>query len=204
MTDIKKYGGGTSQKPTDLEAIVEYYRGERSDLTVTQMARKRRMAAIWAMQTEGHTKKHIVGVIRKEFKVSEDTVYRDCREAVKIYGEVSKADKEGQRYIIGEMAREAYRIAAAAKDVKGMNSAINNLTKIFGLDREDPDTPDFTKLEPSVIVTTVSSDLEEYARQMLKGGLIDLNKIPNIEEIEYETISEGTSEGSKGADSKNS
>ena len=95
-------------KLTDYEAIMQYYEGKRrkEDLTADQWAHKTRLVQVWTMQSEGKPNRIILSVIMKEHQVSRETVYRDIREAVKIYGYVGKAEKEGLRAIYRNMAME--------------------------------------------------------------------------------------------------
>ena len=65
--------------------------------------------------------------------------------------------------------------AATATSASGANAALKNLILIDGIDKESVDVPNFADKEVPMIVTTVAPELEEYARQMLVSGIVDLN-----------------------------
>lgn len=170
-------------KINDFDAIQEYYEGKRGieDLTEAQFNHKTRLLKIWTMQAEGKPNSYIIRVMKDDYGISRESVYRDMRAALKIYSYVSKAEKEGLRGIYRNMATELYHKALVSGDLKAANSAMKNLIAIDNIDKESPEIPNFADKEVPLIVTTVAPELEAYARQMLAGGVVDLNKPINLD-----------------------
>lgn len=146
-----------------------------------------RIKTAWTLLVGGEARSEIENVLINTYEVSEAQAWRDIRDATRIFGEVQKADKEGMRHLILMKAEKAYRLAELNDDVKGMNEAIKNMVKITGLEREDPDLPDFAKLEAHNYIIVMPPEQQEALRKMLtQPGSVDLN---TVSDIEYEELS---------------
>lgn len=127
--------------------------------------------------------------------LSVPTFYRDVRDCLKLFGDIFRSQKEGQRYMMYELGMRIFQAAAKEGDHRAMASAHNNMIRLLGLDRDDPDMPDFSKLQPSLIVTLLPKGMEDKIDQLLAGGVVNMNDLPGptpTEDAEYEEIDSRT------------
>lgn len=178
----------TRNKMDAVEYIREYMLSTSGLVVLTekQQALYERIKTAWSMLVKGDPRKRIAKNLCKLYEISEITAIRDIQSAIKLFGEISRADKEGMRHLLIIKAEKAYAMAKKDKDVKGMNDAIKNLIKITGVEREDPDLPDFSKLEQHNYIIIMPDDQRANLEKMIKApGSIDLN---NAEDAEYEEL----------------
>lgn len=176
----------TRNKLTDIDVLRQFYSGTVTELTEHQEKRRKRLLIAQSMMTQGQSNQKIIKVLRKDYGISDTQAWRDTRDAIKLYGDMRKAEKEGIRWIIYEMALKGVRKALKAKDLKSYNAAIKNLISITGVDKESADLPDFEKLQPSIIVAVLPEGMEEKMTKLLNKGSVNLNEF--IEDAEYEII----------------
>jgi len=122
--------------------------------------------------------------------VSEPQAYRDIAYVQRLLGNVQQASKAWCRYMVVEMARQAYVKAEAKGDAKSMALAANTIGKYTRLDKEESEPVDWGRMtppsfEPSDDVTLVEGvqpveNIEEYRRKMrslFKGKIEDVQPI---------------------------
>lgn len=188
----------TRNKPTDLEAIEAYYLDERGhiELTKHQDQVRRRLLVAHSLYLEAAPRKDIKSKLMKRYSISAEQAYRDIRHAIRLFGEVNKSEKEGERHMLKELALETFREARKQHDLKQMNAAISNLIKLGGHDREDPDAPDWEKLKAGLYPIILDDPIRELFTKLIEqNGSIDLTKfMQNVaatsEDTEYIDISE--------------
>jgi hypothetical protein len=90
-----------------------------------------------------HTMLDAAKIMTKGMKISRSTAYEDLRIAIRIYGDMTKASKEGRRMLLYEKAERVYHKAEEKGDLASMNKAVANMNKIAGFENEDPDLPDW-------------------------------------------------------------
>lgn len=178
-------------KITDLQVIREYFNLEREEATLTahQKDKLHRIRAAYGLLLGAHSNFFIVGTLMRTFKISQAQAYREIRDAETLFG-AKKANKQIKRQIAEEMAKEAYRLAKAKGDQKTMVSAVRAYNEATGINIEDPDLPEFEKIQPSLIVTVLPEGVEKGILNLLEGGVVNLNKMPvEAQDIEHEEIS---------------
>lgn len=160
------------------------------ELTPKQEEIRQRLVAAHGLLCRFHsparaTKKHA-----KRWNLSDVQAWRDVRDAISLFGDVQKAEKEGIRYIVFEYAVETFRQAKKNKDYKAMSRAVDTMSKVMGLDKESPDLPDFEKLKPSIIVVGLPENQVQRLDTILSAGAVNFSKeLPTAEEyLEYEEI----------------
>lgn len=85
----------------------------------------------------------IVAILRKRFTndegrpISEHTAYKLIRDTETVLGSTSTIDKNYLRSIAIDMCKDVYRRAIEKGDLRAQNSAITNLIKVAGLDRDE-------------------------------------------------------------------
>lgn len=164
------------------EQIKEYYLSNDLDIILPDHVKQieERVSLAFRLQCKGLSKTSIVSKLVKLFGVTNRTAYTYCRQAHEIFGEVHKINKDAIRHITYEMALTAYRMAHRLKDINGMNRALTNITKIYSLDKDDPDLPDFEKLKQSVNVVVLDPEIRDTFKKVLNSsGSVDLSKFIN-------------------------
>lgn len=174
-----------SGKQVALNAIRDHYLNG-TDLTTKHEEIRQRWVAAFAMLCNFHSIQQAVPLLSNQFDISDATVYRDISNAVKLFGDVLKSSKDGYRWIVYEYCVKTFQLAAKHGDHKAMNMANSNMIKVLGLDRDDPDTPDFSKLQPSMVVTVLADGMETQLQKLLQGGAVNLNNFAAIETIPFE------------------
>lgn len=178
----------SSKKQLAINAIRDHYENG-TELSPKHQEMKKRWSAAFALLCNFHSITQAVPVLQREFNgISEATAYRDVSSAIKLYGDVLKSSKDGLRHILYECAMKVYQLAAKHDDYKAMNSAVANMIKLHGLDRDEPDTPDFAKLQPSLVVTVLADGMEKQIKSMLSGGAINFNSFKQVQDIPYEDV----------------
>lgn len=173
------------------QAIREYYLEprRRPELTDKQEEIRQRYLRMNALLLEGHPPSDAVKIHAKENDITNRQAWNDYRGTVALFGQIGKAEKEGMRRLLYEHSMRIYKKASSAGDIKGMNSAINNMWKLLGLDKEDSDLPDFEKLQPSLVVLGLPEHQLDRIEQLLGSGVVDFSgTAPNIEDIQYEEL----------------
>lgn len=117
-------------------------------------------------------------ILMKRFPgLSRATAYRDCANAVSLFGDISVAKKEGIRHLTTEMIRDAYAIARAKNNEDGMIKAAVAIAKVNGVNLNDPDTFNWEELEPHTYELGMDEQMISALRSMIKGGKIDLTMV---------------------------
>lgn len=190
----RKRRTGSDRHKTYYQVVLEMFRGERDELELTdgQYNYLRMLRACYGMLLDVRSKMYIVGRLIETFDISQRHAYNILRDTEQLFGQVHKVDKEINRHISIEMAKETYRLARDEGDLKSMNAANRALIEAAGLNNEDPDLPDFAKLQPSLNIMVLPEGMEQDIQRMLGAGVVNLNKVPDgAETITYEEVREG-------------
>lgn len=119
-----------------------------------------------------------VALLMKRYPgLSRPTAYRDCANALQLFGDIVGSSKEGLRHLAIEMVRDGAAIARATNDAKGLIRAGLAIERIGGINKNDPDLPDFSKLEPHQYVLGLPPTLVKMLEEMGKTGRIDLTQV---------------------------
>jgi hypothetical protein len=144
-----------------------------------------------------HSKDETAQMLTKEYDISESTAYQMVRHVFSIYGDITATDKKWSRSMASKMALQTFRTAQKENDLAAMNAATRNFTIIEGLDREDPDAPDFSKLESKPVYLVPSEATEKFIEQIAgsllggigKSAIMDFsNLFKDAENAEFEEI----------------
>ena len=150
-TTSPNYVGSTE---TTLDRIRASYLQEGAEQRLTKADRQRRdeIEGTHALLTQYHSLEQAAKISGERWQLSRATAYRRCREALELFGDVTRAYKDGIRHILYEMSMRVFQLAAGRKnefkqpdpDLKAMNAAIKNMAMLKGLDKEDTNalTPD--------------------------------------------------------------
>lgn len=132
-----------------------------------------------------------VAILMKRFPgLSRATAYRDCANAVSLFGDINKSSKEGIRHLATELIKDSAIIARAKNNEDGLRKAGESMAKVNGVNLADPDQFDWSQVEPHTYELGVDDKTLKALRIMLQGGKIDLSNIVDAmnnmaEEIPY-------------------
>ena len=171
-----------------LERILRMFRGEIEEEDLRQDEKKYLFAVrtVYGMLLECHPTPQIIGTLIRAHGYKQRQCYNIVSDTQKIFGQIQQADKDFSRMQAIEMAKYAWSLAKRREDIKGLNGAIKNFITATGLDKIDPEMPDFEKLAPSLNVLMLPEGMEDQVLNMLKKGVVDLNTI--AETISYEDV----------------
>lgn len=193
--ELKKYKtevASARNKPSNIEAIRQWYLTEDSrhpvELTDAQQQHRTELLFVKAQLLRRTPEEDVRMFLMEDYGLSEATAYRRIREAISLYGDIKKADKEGRRWIIYEWTVYTFNEAATAKDYREMNRAVKNMITLLGLDKEDADTPDFEKLQASQVIAVLPEQMTDILLKALGKGPVSFNIPMDAEEAEYDEI----------------
>lgn len=162
---------------TAIEVIRLFYQSDLPiQLTEEEEKIRQRFLVVQAQRLKGATTPQIIQKLQKDFGVSERQCYYDLKNALALFGDLSRVEKDAVRAMAYEQALKVYRRAMKADDLREANRAIKNMIQVYGLDREDPDIPDFEKLNPSLYVTVLDDQIRDMLMRLLKNPSVDLAK----------------------------
>jgi len=183
MSNIDRYS--TSRKfDTKLEKIREYFDNDQIKLSKTEDDLRIRLEAAFTLLCKYHSNEQAKDRLMSQFSYSQAQAYRDLRSAIELFGDVVKTKKEASRYILYELAMKNYQLAASVSDIDQMNRAVANLIKITGVDRDDFDLPDPSKIQPPIQMLSLTFNFINgpYFKQIDKKAqnvLLDLQSKVN-------------------------
>lgn len=168
--------GGEKRKLTSLEKIFLHYTNDRK-LSAAQEEQRNRLEAAFTLLCNYHSPEQAVPILQAKFDISRPTAYRLIRDATNLFGDVNASNKEGYRHILYEYAMKTYQLAAKNHDHREMNRAVANMIKLKGLDRDDPDLPDFAKLEQHNYNIVLPANITDFLTSMTKSGSLNLSEV---------------------------
>lgn len=200
MSETKEIS--TRDRASDFEVLSNLMMGriEEDDLTEHQLTKLRQVRCAHAMLLDVQGTFMIVGKLMQIFDISQSQAFRTVKLTEMLFGAQRKANKEFKRQIAEEMAKETYRMAKEAKDFKAMAAANRAYNEATGINIEDPELPDFEKLQPSLNIVVINPDIESRVKDLLAQGPLDLAELrknkPPAEDIPHEEIpNEGKNAG---------
>ena len=128
---------------------------------------KERLVAAHAMLLgEYENDANISKMLQGRFEISRRQSYIDIFNCKNIFGEMRNSSKEGMRYIVTQMCMDLIRAAKKTNNLKAWEKALERLTKVNNLDKEDPDMPDPSKIQPPIQLMMI--DFEFMKSPMFK------------------------------------
>jgi len=132
--------------------------------------------------------KYISVLSAKGYPLSESQAYRDFAVSERIFTPLRKYNKEFVRLVIIESAmkdiKEAERKASGTKDVKLWaeimkikDKAEKRMIAASGILNEDPNLPDFSKIQPSAFTINVDAKIQNIFNKMITKGTVDITEI---------------------------
>lgn len=169
---------------THFEAILASYMDDSITLTDFQKKMKERIKSAFTYMLNWRSRQQVAKLLIENFDISTATAYRDISMALRIYGDVNKADKEGMRFILIEYNHNLMQMAAKEKNLEVMGKCIDRSMKLVDFDKED-NLVNLEKLANMDIEIKLSKSSEKALQGMMNQGVVDLNNF-EIEDVEYE------------------
>ncbi|WP_201980365.1 hypothetical protein [Hymenobacter rubidus] len=182
----------TGSTETVLDRIRASYLNEGAEarLSAADIARRTELEAAHGLLTNYHSLEQAVPLLMGRYELSRATAYRRCNEAIRLFGDVTRAYKDGVRHILYEMSMKVFQLAAgrkdeyknAAPDLKAMNAAIKNMAVLKGLDKEDTNalSPEVLANKTYVVNITIQG----------KDGQPQTVALNSLDKIEPETYAQ--------------
>lgn len=170
-------------KISSYDRIIAYLKDPDANIDqLTDNERKmleRRMEA-WTLIRNYSSHADAAAILMKRFPgISRATAYRDCADAVSMFGDISRATKEGIRHLSSEIARDAINIARIKNNEDAMLKGAKALADINGVNTIDPDVPDFSALEPHVYELALPPEFVNAFQNLISGGRVDFSSFVN-------------------------
>ena len=176
-----------SKNDTHFESILASFLDETSvELSDFQKKMKERIKASFTLMLNWHSRQQAAQVLMDQFDISQATAYRDIAMALRIYGDVTKASKEGNRYLLFEYNHKLLQLATKEKNLEVMGKCLDRMMKLSELDK-DESLVNLEKLAAMDIEVKISKSSEKALQEMIAKGVTDLNSF-EIEDAEYEDI----------------
>lgn len=157
---------------TSVERIQAWYeQGDPNTIALTdwEIKKKDRLKAVFMLLVRDRSPRGIVKYLIKHFGITEPTAYQDIKDARLLYGNIEKTSKQADRVIVLEKIRKALRLAWKQLDLKAYQKFLDMEIKVLGLDRDEPEMPDFEALK---------------ANTYLIGYFPDETGMPQVDDVE--------------------
>ena len=178
---------------SETEKLLDHFMGVKVDLLKRERDKADIILEVKGLLITHRIASKVVDIIVATHNVHQNTAYKYIRQTEQIFGKFNKAVKEFKRIIAEEMLLETRRICIAKKDTKGLNSNDANYIKLFGLDKEDPDIPNYEEIQfhqniIAFIPEQMSENPPDEDELMLKANEM-LDKLANEAiDVDYEEV----------------
>lgn len=175
-----------------FDRIEKYYRqsGKLSTKETEICSRWELAFAIYSAQKNKKVAiaKYIAVLKSKGFELSTAQAYRDFNAAEKLFTPLQKYTKDFLKMVIIESAlkdvRKAERLADKTTDPKAWtqimdikNKAEKRIIEASGLALNDPDLPDFAKLQANVFNINMDKQTIDMLQKMMQRGSVDITEV---------------------------
>jgi hypothetical protein len=181
---------GTTETAFDRIRASYLNEGAETRLSPADVQRRTELEAAHALLVQYHSLEQAAKITGERWGLSRATAYRRCTEAMRLFGDVTRAYKDGVRHILYEMSMRVFQLAAGRKneykladpDLKAMNAAIKNMAVLKGLDKEDTNalSPEVLANKTYVVNITIEG----------KNGLPQTVALNALDKIEPETYAQ--------------
>jgi hypothetical protein len=124
------------------------------------------------------------------YKVALNTAYQYLQWAKELYGDIQDGNKSANRAIVFAYAQEAFKMGSMTRNAGAMSSAVAQMVKILGLDRDEPELPDFSKIKPPTIVLGLPEETQKQLLMLVQAGVVDLTKSAPAKDAEFIDITD--------------
>lgn len=204
MSNVKKYN--------QFEQIELYYTNDAALSETDQKIAERWELAFALIQKHKSKKVAISRLIaieeRKGNKLSQAQAYRDMANAEKLFVPIRKYSKDLLRHVLIESAmKDLEMLKKRMKPKNNDGENISNtqwlkfvemkhkieyrLIELSGIGDENPDMPDFTKLEVHKYEISIDDEMKNMFMKMLQSGIIDTTELlREAQDIDHEDLTD--------------
>lgn len=181
-----------TKSDTHFERIfASYDPNSKLKLTPFEDEAKTRWESAYNMLLNTPNKFKVVGMLKEMYDVSIATAYRDIAAAKSLYGDMSKASKEGERQLLIIQTQQLIELAYKEKNLELINKCQDRLYKLFGLDQEDAPF-NVEKLASMKIEITMPNEFVKAISEVTKKGVVDFNNL-DTSDIPFEEVPNNSS-----------
>lgn len=155
---------------TTLDRIFSFYING-TELTPKEEEIRMRWDAAYSLILKYVNRQTVVPLLEKKFGIKTAQANRDISNCLKLFADVNESSKKAKRNLYSQLAMKIYELAASENPPNrdDMTKALALAVKIEGLDKEDPDMPDFKNFEQHVY------------NIVCDPSLLGMSPIPNLE-----------------------
>mgnify|MGYP003120132968 CR=1 FL=1 len=175
-----------------FEKVLASYLSDDIELSPFQQDMKNRIKTAFSLLLNFRGREQAVKALVEQFDISTATAYRDIGNALKIYGDVNKASKEGMRYIIFEYNQTHLQLALKQKNLTEVGKSLDRMIKLAELDKEES-IVNLEKLANMDITITIGKKAEKAIVEQNSRGVVDLNDW-TAEDTDFEDVKEDEDE----------
>ncbi|GAB3334314.1 hypothetical protein ACFQT0_19480 [Hymenobacter humi] len=185
---------------TAVERIFAAYHDEQgpglAGLTRADQLVHSQLEAAYGLILNYHSFEMAWPLLAKQFSISRATCYRRLRDAQNLFGDVKKVKKEGRRAVLLEFARKLIQLCLTMRppDVKGALNAMKFEANVSGLLRADAAGENEGSSSGN---TSYNIHLSVEGR---KTRVLDLSKLDDISDADFELVNEAVQQNVFGAD----
>lgn len=156
-------------------------------LTEKQEEIRKRWAEVFALRLNYFSRIQVANKLVEDKEISLAQAYIDIRNSEHLYGNVLKADKEGNRAILFEYAHKFYQRAIQQKDLKAQAKGLELMAEFGGIN--DMDNAEFNpeKLENKEIKIVLPKEMLAVLKGIVSKGVVDFNSL-NVSDINFEEL----------------
>lgn len=183
--------------PTLVDRLIEHFRkGYKYELSQEDKEIFERWNFADNMLRRGHTPKTIVGAMREKWDNGDSTFYRDIQNAKKLFGSLTKVDKDYEKMIMLGWLNKAIRTCFLQGNMRDLKGHLQLKIELLGLTKEDSGdlTPDMLGGNTYVINLpggrTIDIDsLEEIDPEIIEDALVlsDITELPHKKQVDILT-----------------
>jgi hypothetical protein len=167
-------------KTSHFERIQAFMRDRlaESELTEHEMMLINRWNEAFTLIRNYNSTADAVALLMKRFPgLSRASAYRDCSNAISLFGDIAKSTKEGIRHLSTEIVRDSISMARDANDYTEMRLGAKDMASINGVNLTDPDMFNFDEMEPHTYDVKLDPMSQQALLMMIKGGKVDLGTL---------------------------
>lgn len=171
----------SSRQKTNMDRIREHiFSGGTKPLAPREQEKYRKLRVVNQYICQVNTTQETVNLIIAELGCNEASAYLLIRESKALFGDINKADKIGQRYVLTEMYMVAAKGAMEAKDWQTYIHALDSIAKINGLTAEEVHRINMQNLVmPNIVMMDSNLDTLRLEMEKMSGNF------PIAENVEY-------------------
>ncbi|PQB08020.1 hypothetical protein BST83_13300 [Polaribacter filamentus] len=178
---------------TTFDKVWAYYKTPgKVTLTPKQEQKRERWLTLFSLRLKFHSRLQAINAYidlykQKEIEISESQAYKDMSNALRLFGDVHKADRQASLVILQEYAHKVFLMAIKQKNPLAASAALTKMEKYMEIDRIDAINFNPAKLEDKPDHYSVPAIVLEAIKEQFKKGEIDFNNL-EIEDIPHEEI----------------